>query len=35
MQEISHPNLRLYHEYFLAEQYLYIVTEYCEKGDLE
>ena len=34
LKRLDHPNIIKYHDYFIFESYLYIVMEYCEKGDL-
>ena len=34
LKEIDHPNIMTIYEYFEDENYLYIVMEYCNSGDL-
>jgi len=34
MQRILHKNIVRYRDCFLDKEYLYLVMEYCDKGDL-
>lgn len=31
----KHENIVIYHEYFIKNEFLYLITEFCEGGDLE
>ena len=34
LSQFNHPNITLYHECFVEENYLFIVMEYAEGGEL-
>jgi calcium-dependent protein kinase len=34
MHELDHSNIIIVHEYFEDDKNLYVVTEYCEGGNL-
>ncbi len=35
LSSLRHPNIVAYHEAFVSEQFIFIVMQYCDGGDLD